>query len=84
MIFTNYANAEWGVRSAELAQVLHPPSSTFHPLGLRLCRATPLRPIWVALECIVTEINALLTDISACVTKFNGLFNARNSKINAL
>ena len=32
----------------------------------------------------VTYLNALLPDINAGVTEFNGLFNARNSKINAL
>jgi hypothetical protein len=31
---------------------------------------------------VVTHLNALLTDMNACVKEFNGLFNARNSKIN--
>jgi hypothetical protein len=31
---------------------------------------------------VITHLNAILTDIYACLTKFNGLFNARNSKIN--
>ena len=34
-------------------------------------------------QAVVTHLNALLTDINASVTKFNGLYNARNSKINA-
>jgi hypothetical protein len=32
---------------------------------------------------VVTHLNAVLTDFDACVTFFNGLFNARKSKINA-
>jgi hypothetical protein len=44
--------------------------------------ANPAPPLRTPHSASLTQLNALLTDIDACVAGFNGLFNARNSKIN--
>ena len=65
---------------------------TFHVSRFRLTQivasltkidANPAPPLRTPHSASLTHLNAVLTDINACVTGFNGLFNARKSKINA-